>query len=143
MRFLFLLLALAPLFALADDRLVAECGGRTYLHRIYFVGGSPPTPNSFRYERRMFFGDTLQEGFSVQLDEADLFARKFTFTSIEGGIIFAVTASTQPKHLRGQPGRQGSAFHYRRPGSGPNDYVNNCWIDFELAKTLPARLGGN
>lgn len=128
-------------FAQAADILLAECSGRTYRHRIYVLNEGTPSLNSFRYERRTYFGDSLQEAFPLQFEEIDFFEKKFTFVSFERGAIFAITATDQKKFLAGQPGRQSSAYNYRRPDSGaPLDYTGNCWLDFDRAITLPARL---
>lgn len=131
---------LAAPFARAGEKLVAECSGRTYLHQIFLTEENSPTPETFRYERRTFFGNSLQEAYTVRFEEADHFERKFTFISFDHGAIFAVTASATAKYLRGQPGRSATAMNYRKPGTGPIDYTGNCWIDFDLALKLPSRL---
>lgn len=127
--------------ARAEEKLVAECSGRSYLHQIFLLNETPITPTSFRYERRTFFGNSLQESYPVRLEDADPFEKKITFISFEAGAIFAVSAGSQRKFLRGQPGLQATAYNYRKPGSGgPLDYTGNCWIDYELALKLPTWL---
>lgn len=138
---LFCFFSLGPAAAAADV-LLAECDGRTYRHRIYLVaaGEAPITMDSFRYERRTFFGDSLQEAFPVRLDEADRFENKFTFTSFAHLAIFSVTAGTQVKNRNGRAGRAGSGMNYRQPGAAPPDHVRTCWMDLDRLREMPAWL---